>query len=213
MCPEGAARTVFTVITNPHFQGVTVNGLTPQRDPELVALVLAARAGDGAAWTTLVGRFESTLRRIAGSYRLSPSDVDDIVQATWLDLLQGIDRVREPAAIAGWLDTTTRHKALRLLRSRGREQLTDDPAVVDREDSDEPEAAVLAGERRGALARALATLPERHRRLMTLLLLQPALGYEQVGVRLAMPVGSIGPIRARALARLARHPELRALAA
>ena len=184
---------------------------TPHRDLELVGLVMAARGGDNAAWTTLIGRFDTTLRRIAGSYRLVPADVDDVVQATWLDLLQQIERLREPAAIAGWLATATRHKALRLLRARVREHLTDDPAVVDRPDVEGPEASVLASERRAALSRALATLPHRHRRLMTLLLIQPTLCYEQVGARLAMPVGSIGPIRARSLARLARHPELRAL--
>ena len=174
---------------------------------------MAARGGDHSAWTTLVGRFDTMLRRIAGSYRLASADVDDVVQATWLDLLQQIERLREPAAIAGWLATATRHKALRLLRAGVREHLTDDPAEVDRPDLHGPEASVLASERRAALTRALATLPHRHRRLMTLLLVQPALDYEQVGALLAMPVGSIGPIRARSLARLARHPELLALRA
>jgi len=186
---------------------------TPHRDLELVGLVVAARGGDSSAWTTLIARFDTTLRRIAGSYKLAPADVDDIVQATWLDLIQDIGRLREPAAIAGWLDTATRHKALRLVRTRLREHLTDDPVVIDHADVQGPEASVLASERRTALTRALATLPHRHRRLMTLLLIQPALEYEQVSARLAMPVGSIGPIRARALARLSRHPELRALRA
>ena len=61
----------------------------PTPDRELVALVLAARAGDSAAWTELLGRFDRTLRSIAGSCRLAPADVDDVVQATWLDLLPG----------------------------------------------------------------------------------------------------------------------------
>jgi hypothetical protein len=61
------------------------------------------------------------------------------------------------------------------------------------------------------LTRALATLPDRHGRLMTLLLTQPTLDYQKISDRLAMPVGSIGPIRARSLARLSHHPELRAL--
>jgi RNA polymerase sigma factor (sigma-70 family) len=187
--------------------------MSPHRDLELVGLVLAARGGDSSAWTTLIGRFDTTLRRIAGSYRLAPADVDDIVQATWLDLLQDIGRLREPAAIAGWLATATRHKALRLVRARLREHLTDDPVVIDHADVQGPEASVLASERRTALTRALATLPHRHRRLLTLLLIQPALDYEQVSAQLAMPVGSIGPIRARALARLSRHPQLRALRA
>jgi RNA polymerase sigma factor (sigma-70 family) len=183
----------------------------PTPDRELVALVLAARAGDSAAWTELLARFDRTLRSIAGSCRLAPADVDDVVQATWLDLLRDIDRVREPAGIAGWLGTATRRKAMRLLRARSREHLTDDVDVSDSRDLYGPEATALASELRAALIRAIATLPDRHRRLMTLLLTQPTLDYQQISERLAMPVGSIGPIRARSLARLSHHPELRAL--
>jgi RNA polymerase sigma factor (sigma-70 family) len=183
----------------------------PRPERELVELVLAARAGDSSAWTKLIDRFDRILRSIARSYRLAPEDVDDVVQATWLDLLQDIERLREPAAIAGWLATATRRKAMRLLQVRVREHLTDDPGVSDRPDLHGPEASVLASERRAVLARALATLPDRHRRLMTLLLTQPMLDYREISDRLAMPVGSIGPIRARSLARLSRHPQLRAL--
>ena len=184
---------------------------SPQPDPELVKLVLAARAGDNRAWTALISRFDRTLRSIARSYGLTPADVDDAVQATWLDLFQDISRVREPATIAGWLATVTRRKAMRLLQVRVREHLTDDPGVSDRPDPHGPETSALEGERRAVLARALATLPERHRRLMILLLTQPTLDYRHISDRLAMPIGSIGPIRARSLARLSRHPELHAL--
>ena len=86
----------------------------PAIDCKLVELVLAARAGDSSAWTKLIGRFDTTLRKIAGSCRLAPADVDDVVQATWLALLQDLQRIREPAAIAGWLVTATRREAIRL---------------------------------------------------------------------------------------------------
>lgn len=72
---------------------------------------------------------------------------------------------------------------------------------------------LLAAARHVALRRALATLPERHRRLMTVLATDASLDYEQIGASLAMPLGSIGPIRARRLARLQRHPELQAVCA
>jgi RNA polymerase sigma factor (sigma-70 family) len=180
-------------------------------ESELAALVCAARAGDTSAWTELVRRFDGTLRVIARSYRLASVDVDDVVQATWLDLLEDIGRIREPGAIAGWLATATRRKALRVRQAPGREQLTEAPDHGDRPDPDGLVASVLVTERRAVLARALATLPDRHRRLLTVLVAEPALDYRQVGELLSMPVGSIGPIRARSLARLARHPELRAL--
>jgi RNA polymerase sigma factor (sigma-70 family) len=177
---------------------------------DLAGIVLAAGTGDGPAWDTLVARFDKTLRSIARSYGLRHADVDDVVQATWLELVRDIERLREPAAIAAWLATATRRKAMRLARSRGREHLTDDPELSDGPDDDGPEASVIARERGAALARAVATLPSRHRRLITLLVSKPALDYQQISERLAMPVGSIGPIRARSLTRLSLHPELRA---
>jgi RNA polymerase sigma factor (sigma-70 family) len=188
---------------------------TAPRQPstgDLATVVRAARAGDHSAWSTLVARFDHNLRTIAGSCRLAPTDVDDVIQTSWLNLLEGIEDIREPAAIVGWLATTTRRNAVRLRQSRAREQLTDDPQLGDRPHGGGPEVAMLAAERSEALRRAMATLPERHRRLMTVLVAQPALDYGQISELLSMPRGSIGPIRARALMRLARDHELALLA-
>jgi RNA polymerase sigma factor (sigma-70 family) len=182
----------------------------PQEDATgLSELVCAARTGDDRAWDRLHARFVPLLRGVARSYRLAPSDVDDVVQTTWLRLLHSIDRLREPSAIAGWLATTARRECLRVLQGPMRECPSDDPELGDRCDFADPESELLAAEQRVALGRALAVLPERHRRLMTLLVSEPAMQYQEVSAALAMPIGSIGPIRARSLVRLARHPELR----
>lgn len=193
-----------------------VNGAPAPRetssDPILIRLVHAARAGEPGAWDALVRRFDGTLRAIARSYRLAPADVDDVVQTTWLSLVRDICRVREPAAIPGWLATTTRRNAIRHLQTRAREVLAEDPAMGDCPDAGAgPEEAVLAVERREALSAALATLPARHRDLMTVLASRPCVEYRDVAELLAIPIGSIGPIRARSLARLARDVRLRAL--
>jgi RNA polymerase sigma factor (sigma-70 family) len=181
------------------------------RERELVAIVHRARAGDSDAWAQLVQRFDRLLRHVARSYRIGPTDVDDVLQATWLNLFEAIDQLRDPAAIGGWLVTATRRNALRRIQRQVREQLTDDPQLGDRADDNEPEQTVLALERGAALAAAVDRLPPRHRDLMNALLAEPALGYREVSERVSMPVGSIGPIRARALARLARDAQLRAL--
>jgi RNA polymerase sigma factor (sigma-70 family) len=178
-------------------------------DRGLATIVCAARAGDHAAWASLVRRFDRGLRIIARSYRLAPADVDDIVQASWLNLLEEIEGLREPAAVGGWLATTTRRNAMRLLQRRTREQLTADPDLGDRPDSIGPEVGLLATEQSEVLIGAMAVLPERHRRLIMVLIDQPTLDYRQVGELLSMPVGSIGPTRARSLARLSRDPQLR----
>jgi RNA polymerase sigma factor (sigma-70 family) len=181
---------------------------SPVRDERLVAIVHSASGGDRDAWEQLYARFTPMLRGVARSYRLSPADVDDAVQTAWLRLVDNIARVREPAAIGGWLTMTTRRECLRLLRGAVRERPSDDPALGDGTASAEPERVLIAAERRAALRRALATLPERQRRLMTLFLTDPSMEYCTVGARLAMPMGSIGPTRARGLARLRDDPEL-----
>lgn len=197
--------------THPSSGEVRARPTAHGRERELVAVVQAARAGDAAAWTRLVHRFDRTLRHTARSYRLQPADVDEVVQMTWLELVEAIHRIREPAVIHAWLATVTRRNALRRRQMHVREQLTDDPQLGDCPDSDGLEASMLAAERRAAVADALADLPDRHRQLLTLLLVQPTLDYRQVGELLCMPVGSIGPIRARALARLARNAHLHAI--
>ena len=140
-------------------------------------------------------------------------DVDDVVQATWVTYLEHGHELREPAALGAWLETTARRLSLRVLQRHVREQLTatGDPSATG--GGSEPEPELLATERRAVLFGALAALPDRQRRLMRMLVLRPELSYEEVGRRLAMPVGSIGPTRARCLDRLRRDLRLRALQA
>lgn len=186
---------------------------TPQQiSTELATLVSAARSGDSLAWTRLVERFDRMLRSVARSYRLSPQDVDDAVQATWVKLYEHIDRVRDTEAVGGWLATTVRRESLRLLQRHVREHLTADPELAAELRGESPETQLLESECRIVLTRALSTLPERQRRLMTLFACDSGANYEQIGAALEMPIGSIGPIRARSLARLQRHPELREFA-
>jgi RNA polymerase sigma factor (sigma-70 family) len=180
--------------------------------PDLTAIVRAAQSGDNLAWAQLVERFDRMLRSVARSYRLSPQDTEDAVQATWCKLYEHVDGIRDSSAIAGWLATTVRRESLRLLQRHVREHLTDDWELCAGECDELPETRLLASERRDVLARALATLPERQRRLMTLIADEPGTRYEQIATTLGMPIGSIGPIRARSMARLQRHSELREFA-
>jgi RNA polymerase sigma factor (sigma-70 family) len=161
----------------------------------------------------LVPRHDRRLRRVARSYGLSAWDVDDVVQATWVSYLEHGHALREPAALGAWLETTARRLSLRALQRHVREQLTETGDTMAADGGHEPERSVLAAERRGALLGAVAELPERQRRLMRLLVLRPELSYEEVGRHLAMPVGSIGPTRARCIERLRLDLRLQALAA
>jgi len=179
-------------------------------DRELVSLVRSAAAGDERAFACLVARFDRPLRSIARSYRLSGWDVDDVVQSTWIQFLEHGRALREPAAVSGWLATTARRYCLRLLQANVREVLTEDAAGEIGCDG-RLDAEVLAAEQRAALDASLSLLTDRQRGLMTLLLDEPDLSYEEVGRRLGLPVGSIGPTRARSLSQLSCDIRLQAL--
>ena len=180
-------------------------------DSELVTVVRSAIAGDGRAVASLVARFDRLLRSIARSYGLDPWDVDDVVQNTWMQFLEHGRTLREPAAVGGWLTTTARRHSLRVLQSHVREHLSEDPTDGLAAHDGQLDAEMLAGETRAALDASLTELPGRQRELMTLLLEQPDLSYEEVGQQLGLPVGSIGPTRARSLSRLRRDTQLQAL--
>lgn len=180
-------------------------------DRELTAVVRAAVAGDSRAFAGLVARFERPLRSVTRSFGLSRWDADDVIQNTWLGFMQHGRKLREPAAVSGWLMTTARRHCLRVHQSHVRELLSDDPAADQAGHDGQLDSGILAAEQRAVLDASLAQLTSRQRELMTLLLEEPELSYEEVGRRLGLPIGSIGPTRARSLSRLRHSRGLEAL--
>lgn len=182
----------------------------------LATLVPAAREGDHHAWDAIVDRFLPLVCSIVRRYRLSEADGDDVSQTVWLRLVEHLDALREPDALPGWIRTTTRNECLRVLAARGRVRPVDPQDGVGLEDGAGPvgpelDAELLAAERRQALRDALAELPAGRRELLLLLLTDPPLAYEEISARLGIPIGSIGPTRARALDQLRRTRALRGL--
>jgi RNA polymerase sigma factor (sigma-70 family) len=181
-------------------------------DIELCVIVAAAVKGNELAWQELVTRFDGRLRAAARAFRLSPADVDDVVQTTWLAALQALSSLREPRAVGAWLTTMVRRESLRSLQRRTHEVPEEACAPVEEPDPVDATELLIAAERRAALRRAIATLPDRHRVLMERLSVEDDPDYRVIATALNMPAGSIGPIRARSLDRLARYPELAAFA-
>jgi RNA polymerase sigma factor (sigma-70 family) len=178
----------------------------------LAVLVSRAQEGDQDAWDAIVERFLPLVGAIARQHRLSPADGDDVGQTVWLRLVEHLSGLREPAALPGWIRTTARNECLRLLAARGRTRVVDPQGGgLDTVTDDLTDAELLAAERRQALRDALAELPEGRRELLLLLLVDPPLAYEEISRRLGIPIGSIGPTRARAFAQLRDTAALRSL--
>jgi RNA polymerase sigma factor (sigma-70 family) len=179
----------------------------------IVALVAAAREGDEAAWAELVDEFGGLVWSIARAHRLSPADAADVSQTAWLRLAEHLGRIREPERVGAWLAATARNECLRLVRRSQRELLPGDdlPEPVSLPAS--PADRLVRAERATALWSAFAELSERCRVLLRVLMADPPPSYEDVGAALEMPVGSIGPTRARCLEGLRRLVARRGISA
>jgi RNA polymerase sigma factor (sigma-70 family) len=184
----------------------------PARDAGVELLVLAAADGSEAAWASLVERFAGRVQAVARGHRLAPHDVEEVVQITWLRLVECIERLRKPGAVGAWLSTTARRESLHLLEASARLQLTGEELPAAESEEVAPIDRMLVAERRATIATALACLPDRERTLLSTLLSDEVSSYAEISAALDMPVGSIGPTRGRALARLRCDRRLRALA-
>ena len=178
-------------------------GVRGAMDPS--GLVRAAAGGDQGAWDALVARYVGLVWATARSYRLDDADASDVVQTTWLRLVEHLDRLRDPAAVGSWLATTARNEALRVIRVRSREVVTDE---LDEPSDEAPlDRGLLDTERDGAVRLAFAQLRERCQGLLRLLSMDEPPSYEEIAAALDMPIGAIGPTRARCLEQLRRHLE------
>lgn len=174
---------------------------------ELNALAAAASRGDDQAWETLVTHFSGLIWSIAGAYGMARVDAADVTQVTWLRLVEHLGRLKDPSRMGAWLVTTTRRECQRRLAAASREVPAGDDRRLEnlRSDGPSPESLVLGSERELLVWRAFGGLDSRCQELLRALILAvPSLSYEEVAAAFAMPVGSIGPTRARCLEILRR---------
>ena len=180
-------------------------------DPSVIALVARVCDGDQEAWNEIVERYSPLVWSICARYQLTRPDTDDVGQGVWLMLVENIRNLRQPAALPGWLATTTRNECLRILRTARRYDPDGLPANdmmppdVDDRAIDED---LLEAELNVALRAAFAELQPACHKLLSLLIQDPPHSYAEVSSALGMPVGSVGPTRARCLERLRRSRHL-----
>jgi len=172
----------------------------------LINLVSSAVAGDSGAWNELVDRFAGMVWAVARSYRLSAADAADVSQTTWLRLVQHLGRIEHPERLGAWLTTTARHEALRVSRNASRQLPVGDDVTIDlvAEQGVSTDDALLANERAHELWALVTRLPVRCQLILRLLTADPPLSYRDLSDALDMPIGSIGPTRARCLEHLRR---------
>lgn len=171
-------------------------------DCAVVADVEAAAAGESAAWSRLVDRFSGLVWSVARAHGLASADAADVCQTTWLRLAEHLHRLREPDRVSAWLLTTARNESLRTLRGTARLVPVDFDFDAVEDDQGDVEAGLLREERDASLWRAFRSLGAPCQTLLRVLMADPPPSYAEVSVALDMPVGSIGPRRARCLQHL-----------
>jgi len=172
---------------------------------DVALLVEAAGAGNQDAWNALVERFASTVWAIARGHRLNSSDAADVFQTTWLRLLENLDRIEQPERVGAWIGTTARRECLRVLRVSSRQVPNGSDFEVLPDTTSQPhEGNLIAGERSRVVNHLVDQLPVRSQLLLRLLSADSPLSYRDISTALSMPIGSIGPTRARALEQLRR---------
>jgi RNA polymerase sigma factor (sigma-70 family) len=185
-----------------------------REDTTLADLIIQAKDGDQHAWNEVVHRYAPLVWSICRRYQLSRADIDDIGQIVWLLLVEHLGNLRTPAALPGWLATTTHRECFRVLRVSRRYEFVGSATDIEAP-ADQPEQTVeqeiVAAELSAALRTAFAELPPRCRQLLGLLMSDPPVPYAQISAAVSIPIGSIGPQRARCLTKMRRAPALAAL--
>jgi RNA polymerase sigma factor (sigma-70 family) len=180
-------------------------------DQSVIALVTRAAGDDQQAWDELIERYAPLVWAICTRYRLSSHDIEDVGQSVWLLLVAQLGKLREPAALPGWLATTTKRECLRVVTATRKSQqlgsTVDDAPVADERAIDEE---IVIAERNAVLRTAFAELPPHGQHLLAMLFRDPPCSYSEISATLGIPIGSIGPQRARCLERLRQSPALTA---
>ena len=167
---------------------------------EVPALLGAAGQGDRGAWEELVRRYEGLVTATVRTFRLQEADAADAAQRTWLRLVEHHRRVRDPEHLGGWLTTTAVRECLGILRAH---RCVVDLADVDAlPDPDDVEQHVIDADEAARLRNVVTLLPPRRRAVVKALFTDEKLPYAEVARATGIPVGSLGPTRARVLRQL-----------
>lgn len=179
--------------------------LDPGATFDSVTALDGAAKGDQQAWDAIVSQYSSLVWAVARSFRLSTSDAADVYQGTWLRLVEHLGEIRDASRLGAWLCTTAKREALTLIRRRDRDLPASDSGLLDGVCSDATASVddrILRAEQQRTLWRAFSHLSGNCQRLLRIAFADPQPSYAEISGTLDIPVGSIGPTRARCLANL-----------
>ena len=171
-------------------------------------LVLACRRGDQLAWERLIQRYQRLIYAIPLRAGLDEDHAAEIFQDVFTTLFQKLNDIEEPEKLQAWLVTTARRKTLRTIskahaqpRSDINSEATEAALIPD--EAPLPDEQLLILEEQHRIRTAVSLLDERCRCLLQMLFYrtEPP-SYAEIAAFLRIPEGSIGPTRARCLAKL-----------
>lgn len=179
---------------------------TPQdeiRRRQLGLLLRRAREGDRRAFDEIIERLMPLVWNVARAQGVSREQSSDVVQNTWLQLVEHLDSIRVPEALAAWLVTVTRHEARRVRAAGRRDDVVEPELLSDLPDpTRDIESTVADQEQYRCLWRNLRKLPPRCQELLRIVAFVDRPDYRTIAEALDMPIGSIGPSRGRCLGKL-----------
>ncbi|MGH3801558.1 MAG: RNA polymerase sigma factor [Pseudonocardiaceae bacterium] len=159
--------------------------------------------GDPVAWNEILRRYGKLVSTTVRSFRLQEADALDAMQMTWLRLAENADRVQFPERLGGWLMTTARRECLHILRqAKPAPDLIDvgPETVVD--PSASPEQRAIDANTTRTLRKLIDELSPLRRTLLRMLFTDNPCSYAKIAHIAGIPLGGIGPTRARALRQL-----------
>lgn len=175
-------------------------------------LVVACRHGDQLAWEKLIRRYQRLIYAIPLRAGLDEDHTAEIFQDVFTTLFEKLNDIEQPEKLQAWLVTTTRRKTLHVvLKVKLQQQShvnTDEPphlATSIRDEAPLPDEQLLILEEQHRIRTAFLSLDERCRTLLEMLFYhaEPP-SYADIATTLGISEGSIGPTRARCLAKLLR---------
>jgi RNA polymerase sigma factor (sigma-70 family) len=187
--------------------------VAPKLQPERQAqwpderLVSECRNGNQEAWSALIDKYKNLIYSIPIKLRMF-DDAEDIFQAVCVDLLSGLDQLRQPRALPKWLMQACYHKCLQHRRkSENHLSLTTESGEEMPVASEHPmpERMLAELEREQMVRDSIARLSPRCEQMVRLLFFEdPPRPYQEIARELDIATGSIGFIRGRCLEKLKR---------